>query len=322
MIPAAVQYLRPSTVDEAVAALADEDAKVLAGGQSLIPILNMRLAAPAHLVDINRVAGLGYVRVEPGGVRVGATARHAQVERDPAAAAVLPLLRQALGLVAHPVIRNRGTTVGSLAHADPAGELTAVLALLGGTVDVASRDARRTVPAAGFFLGPLESCLAEGELAVAAHFPCPPGGTGTEIVEVARRHGDYALAGVAAAVTVDDDLRITRAWAAFLSLAPTPLVLELTDAVGGRSVAGADWAAAGRLARARVEPEADIHASAAYRRELAGVLTTRALATAASRAAGRHPGDTATPTGSTNARGSSQSAGSARPPGRAAEADA
>jgi carbon-monoxide dehydrogenase medium subunit len=216
---------------------------------------------------------------------VGALARHADVERSAAAFDALPLLRQALLLVAHPVIRIRGTTVGSLAHADPSGEMTAVLALTGGSVEVARQGSSRVVPAADFFLGPLESACAAGELAVSAFFPALPAGTGSTFLEVARRHGDYAVCGLAAAVTLDDAGIVTSARAAYISIAPTPLVLDLTSAVAGKSVADADWPAAGELARSQTEPEADIHATADYRSHLVGVLTARGLAKAAERTA-------------------------------------
>jgi carbon-monoxide dehydrogenase medium subunit len=267
--PPPFAYSRPERLDEAldVLAQAGADGKVLAGGQSLVPILNMRLAAPAHLVDINRLTELDVVDTTPAGVRVGATARHARVESDEAAYAVLPLLRRALRLVAHPVIRNRGTTVGSLAHADPAAEMTAVLALLRGTVTVVSKAERRTVEAGEFFLGPLESALQPGELATEAFFPAPPAGTRTGLVEVARRHGDYALCGVAVMVEPSGATR-----AAYLSVSPTPLVLDLTQVPRDEVAA---------YVESQVDPEPDIHASAGYRRHLAGVLTTRALRDAA-----------------------------------------
>lgn len=286
MKPSPFAYSAPVSLDEALAVLArvGGDGKVLAGGQSLLPILNMRLAAPAHVVDINRVADLAYVRTEPDAVHVGALARHADVERDEAAAGALPLLRQALRLVAHPVIRNRGTTVGSLAHADPSGEMTAVLALTGGTVTVARQGSSREVPAAEFFLGPLESALEAGELAVSARFPRFPDRTGTTFVEVARRHGDYAVCGVAAAVTLDNGGAVVSARTAYISVAPTPLVLDLTETVAGQAAEAADWTSAGELAGDRVEPEPDIHATAEYRAHLARVLTSRALAEAAGRA--------------------------------------
>jgi carbon-monoxide dehydrogenase medium subunit len=286
MKPPPFGYSAPETVAEALAELGRvaEDGKVLAGGQSLVPILNMRLAAPAHLVDINGVRELAYVRPDEAGVRVGALARHAELLRHEGARRVLPLLGQALSLVAHPAIRNRGTTVGSLAHADPSGEMTAVLALTAGCVEVHGQSGSRTVPAAEFFVGPLESAVQPGELAVCAYFPALPPGTGTAFLEVARRHGDYAVCGLAAAVTVIDGA-VSRAWAAYISVAPTPLVLDLTEAVRGQAGPDADWAAAGELARAQVEPEPDIHATADYRRHLAAVLTTRALREAAGRAA-------------------------------------
>jgi len=274
--PAAFTYHDPRTVEDALRVLAEvgDEGKVLAGGQSLLPILNMRLASPAHLVDINKVGELSGVHANPDGVTVGATARHSEVERHEAAYAVQPLLRQALRLVAHPAIRNRGTTCGSLAHADPAGEMTAVLALTDGTVRLRTATSEREVAAVEFFVGPLESCLRPGELLVSVHFPAFPAGTGTAFVEVARRHGDYALCGVAAAVTRAEDGTVSAARAAYISVSATPLVLDLTDAAP-------DWAAAGRYARDRVDPEADIHATVAYRRQLVEALTRRALSAAA-----------------------------------------
>ncbi|RFS85342.1 xanthine dehydrogenase family protein subunit M [Actinomadura spongiicola] len=281
MKPPPFGYRAPVTLDEALDALAARPSgKVLAGGQSLIPLLNMRLAAPPELVDINRVAELDTLHVGDGGVRVGALARHTRVERSAAAAAVQPLLRRALRHVAHPVIRNRGTVVGSLAHADPAAELPAVLAVLDGTVDAASTRGRRTIPAADFFVGPLEPALEPGELAVSAYFPAAPPRTGTAFMETARRHGDYAIAGVAAVVTLDDDLRVSAARAGYLGISATPLVLDLTGAAGPHG----DWTAAAAHVRDTVDPVADIHAGAAYRRHLTGVLTERALKRAAAEA--------------------------------------
>jgi carbon-monoxide dehydrogenase medium subunit len=286
MKPPAFTYHRPATVEEAIAVLAEVGArgKVLAGGQSLVPVLNMRLAAPGHLVDVNRLAELAYVRCDAGAVRVGALARHAAVERDEAAHAALPLLRQATANVAHPAIRNRGTTVGSLVHADPAAELPAVLALLSGSVTLASAAGRRTVPAAEFFVGPLESALRPGELAVEATFPVPPSHTGTAWLEVSRRRGDYAVCGVGVLVTLDGSGRVAGARAAYVSVGPTPVVVDLTEAVAGQPAEAADWPEAGALAAARVRPEDDIHATAGYRRQLVAVLTARAGRAAAASA--------------------------------------
>ncbi|MGI5227311.1 FAD binding domain-containing protein [Actinoallomurus sp. CA-142502] len=286
MKPPPFDHHAPETLEEALDVLArtGEDAKVLAGGQSLIPLLNMRLAAPAHLVDINRVTALDTLEATAEGVRVGALARHARVERSEEAAGVLPLLRAALRQVAHPVVRNRGTVVGSLAHADPAAELPAVLALCEGTVEAASAGGRRTIPAAEFFAGPLESSLRPGELATSAFFPTPPARSGTAFAEVARRHGDYAMAGAAALVTLDEDQRVSSAKVAYLSVAATPLVLDLTGPLGHRPPVTCDWAAAAAYARDRLDTDEDIHASADYRRHLAGVLTERTLRAAAQEA--------------------------------------
>jgi aerobic carbon-monoxide dehydrogenase medium subunit len=275
--PPPFRYSRPESVAEALALL-DADAKVLAGGQSLVPLLNMRLAAPEHLVDINRLTQLSYVEVSGGQVCVGALARHAEVLASADAAAAQPLLRQALRWVAHPAIRNRGTTVGSLAHADPAGEMPAVLALLGGTVQVASTAGERTIPACEFFLGPLESALQPDELAVEARFPAlARTGAGTGFAEISRRRGDYAVCGVAALAWLSADGRTGGAAAAYLSMGPVPVVLDLTEAVAGAAADAATFPAAVGLARDRLKPQPDIHATASYRRQLAGVLTERAV---------------------------------------------
>ncbi len=285
--PPSFRYHRPTTVAEALATLADlgEDGKVLAGGQSLVPLLNMRLAAPKALVDINRLDDeLGAIETTPQAVRVGALVRHNRLTRDGGHATALPILGQATAHVAHETIRNRGTTVGSLVHADPAGEMPAVLLLCDGAVELASAAGTRTVPAAEFFVGPLESALQPGELAVAATFTVPPGRTGSAWVEVSRRAGDYALCGVGLTVTLDGEGAITSARAAYISVGPTPVLIELSDAVAGSAFDTADWAAAGTLAQGRVEPEEDIHASADYRRHLVGVLTARAGRAAATHA--------------------------------------
>jgi carbon-monoxide dehydrogenase medium subunit len=266
MKPAAFEYHRPATVAEALAVLAEvgHDGKVLAGGQSLVPLLNMRLAAPRHLVDVNWLAELDEVAVDHDAVRVGAIARHARVEHDPGAAEAVPLLRQAIEDIAHTTVRNRGTVVGSLVHADPAAELPAVLVLLGGSVELASAgNGPRRVAAADFFVGPLESALRPGELATAAVFPRPPAGSGGAWVELARRHGDYAVCGAGVLVRLDQGLRVASARAALISVGPVPVPVDLTDALGGQPHDAADWAAAGRLAAAAVDHDDDIHATAA-----------------------------------------------------------
>ena len=286
MKPPPFVYHRPRDVEETLDTLAEigSDGKILAGGQSLVPLMSMRLAAPAHLIDINRLSELAGIRTGHDGVEVGAIVRHAQLERDDAAFATQPLLRQALQFVAHPTVRNRGTSVGSLAHADPAGELTAVLALLGGRMTLRSTDGERTVAAADFFLGPLESAVKPTELATSAFFPALAPRTGAAWTEVSRRNGDYAICGVGALVTLDDDRRIMTARVGLISVGPTPVVADLSEPLTGQPADTAGFDEAAQLIQDTLDPEPDIHATAEYRRHLAGVLTARALLEATNRA--------------------------------------
>jgi carbon-monoxide dehydrogenase medium subunit len=289
--PAPFVYHAPRSVDEAVAVLAQvgHDGKVLAGGQSLIPVLNMRLASPGHLVDVNGVAGLDGIDVTPGHVRVGALVRHRALERSSGAHAALPVLRQAVVNVAHATIRNRGTTVGSIAHADPAGEMPAVLALTDGVVEAVAEGGVREIGWRDFFAGPLETTLAAEELVVAVRFGRLPDGTRTAFSESARRSGDYALAGVGVAVTLADGI-VSGARASFVSVTPVPSVLDLGGVLGGAEPGSDAWASALDTAadavRDHVEPDGDIHASADYRRMLVAELTRRSLTAAVSEEAG------------------------------------
>lgn len=286
MKPSAFAYHAPATVDEVVAILDElgEDAKVLAGGQSLVPMLNMRLAAPAAIVDLSRVDGLDVIEVADGRVRVDARVTHERLRRNEAAARALPLLRQALDWVAHPVIRNRGTALGSIVHADPAAELPAVLGLADGEVELVSAGGTRRVASDAYFAGPLESDTRADELAVAVTFQAPPARTGSAFTELARRHGDYALAGVGVVVTLDDDARVHAARAGFIGVAGVPVHIDLTDALVGQAHDALHVDDAVGEARDAISPTDDIHATASYRRHLAGVLLGRALATAAHRA--------------------------------------
>lgn len=281
MKPAPFVHHAPRTLDEAVEILGEvgPDGKVLAGGQSLIPVLNMRLAQPAHLVDINRVAGLDTVTVTEDSVRVGATVRHAALLRNDDAYAVLPLLRQALRNVAHPAIRNRGTTVGSIAHADAAGEMPSVAVLTDAVIEVVGPRGRREVAAADFFEGPLQTVLEADELVEAVRFGRFGDSTRTVFLESARRHGDYALAGVGVAVDLEGRGReavVRRARAAYVSVTDIPVVVDLTEAAAGQPLSST-WAGVEELVQAGIAPEADIHATSEYRRVLAAELTRRAL---------------------------------------------
>lgn len=280
MKPAPFSFTRPANLTDALSALAaDPHAKVLAGGQSLIPLLSMRLAAPSALVDINGLSELAYVRSDETGVRVGALARHAEVLADAAAGRVQPLIAQALERVAHATIRNRGTTVGSIVHADAAAEMPVVLLLVGGSVTAVSREGTRTIPAEELFVGPLETTLRPDELATEAFFPALPSDGGTAFDEISRRHGDYALCGVGAVVRTDESRQVVSARTGYLSVSEVPTVVDLTEALTGGDGTISDTAldAAADLADAALEPEADIHATADYRRHLARVLTRRVV---------------------------------------------
>jgi carbon-monoxide dehydrogenase medium subunit len=284
--PAPFGYVRPQGLQHALEALAaDPGAKVLAGGQSLVPLLSMRLATPSLLVDINGLPDLDGVRVDTsgsGGVTVGALARHADVLASPEVRRVQPLVTRALAHVAHATIRNRGTTVGSIVHADAAAEMPMVLALLGGSVTVASTSGTRTIAAAELYAGPMESTLHHDEVALEASIPALAPGEGVAFEEVARRHGDYALVGVGAVVRTEGDA-VTAARVGYLSVADVPTVVDVTDTVG----ADGSFAGAADKALAHLDPPDDLHASAAYRVQLVRVLTPRVLAAAYADARGR-----------------------------------
>jgi carbon-monoxide dehydrogenase medium subunit len=266
--PPPFAYHRPDSreaVDRLLAELGDE-AKILAGGQSLIPILNMRLSAPAHLIDINGLAGEPREPARDGGtIRFGPLVRHADAEHG-----VHPLLDAAIEFVGHPAIRSRGTVVGSVTHADPAAELPAALLALDGEVRCRSARGTRTVPAREFFVGALECCLLPDEWAEEVAIPAAPEGTGYAVEEFARRHGDYAICGVMAAARADA-VRLVH-----FGIAALPVVTD----VG----ADADVRARVREALAEVDVADDLHGTERYRRHLAEVLGERAAARAAVRA--------------------------------------
>jgi carbon-monoxide dehydrogenase medium subunit len=268
--PAPFSFVRPQGLQHALEALAaDPGSKVLAGGQSLVPLLNMRLAAPSTLVDINGLPDLDDVNVTEDGVRVGALARHADVLASPDVRRVQPLVTAALAHVAHATIRNRGTVVGSLVHADASAELPMVLALLAGSVTVVSTGGERTIEARDLFAGPLESTVRHDEIALQAFFPALAAGEGVAFDEVARRHGDYALCGAGAVVRVEDD-DVVSARIGYLSVCDVPTTVDVTEA-WGRPEDAAD------LALEHLDPAADIHATTAYRTRLVRVLTRRVL---------------------------------------------
>jgi carbon-monoxide dehydrogenase medium subunit len=286
--PAAFEYHRPETLDGALDLFAEagDDAKALAGGQSLVPAMNFRLARPEVLVDLNAIAALAYVRTDPdGALRVGAMTRQRAAERSDLIAREVPLLHEALPWIAHPQIRNRGTVGGSLAHADPSAELPAVMVALDAQFVLQSRAAMRTAPARNFYLGPLTTELRPDELLTEIRIP-PSGPRATAaFLEVARRRGDYALVGVAVRLVLDDAGVCDSVRIALVSVGDGPVLATGAMAVLAGSVPGA--AAIEETARVAAEididPPGDIHASPAYRRHLARVLVRRALLKAAER---------------------------------------
>ena len=281
------RYHRPAGTAEALELLGElgPDAKVLAGGQSLLPLLALRLARPAHLVDIGAIGELAGIEPDgDGGLSIGATARHAAVEVSPVVADRAPLVAAAMPYIGHRAIRNRGTVGGSLAHADPAAELPAVALALDATFVVRHPDGERTVAAEEFFLGYLTSAVGDGDLLTAVRFPPWPARTGWSVQEVARRHGDFALVGVAAVLGAAADGRIQRARLAFFGVGGTPV--RVTDAetlLLGHEPGPAAFAEAAQAATKLLDPPGDIHATAAYRAHTAGVLVRRALTDAAGR---------------------------------------
>ncbi len=288
MKPAPFDYFAPSTVEEALALLHahGDEAKPLAGGQSLIPAMNFRLARPRVLVDLNRIAALSYIRSETKGVAIGAMTRQRTVERSDVIAGTAPLLAEAMPSIAHPQIRNRGTVGGSIAHADPSAELPAVALALEARFRAKRAARERWIAAGDFFKGLLETALEPGELLVEIALPPLPARSGTAFLEMARRHGDYALAGVAAVVTLDARGRCTVARVAFLSVGDGPVLAAQAATVLAGQAPSAELAraAADTAASRDIDPPSDIHASAAYRRRLVAVLTRRALGRAFERA--------------------------------------
>jgi len=284
--PVDFQLHRPATVDEAVAALAgSQDSKALAGGQSLVPLLNFRLARPAHVVDLGRLTELSAITRTPEAVRVGAMVRQAYAERSRAVGADCPLLAAALPNVAHPPIRSRGTVGGSVAHADPSAEIPAVAMALDAEMVVAGPGGRRTIAAADFFVTQLVTTLAPDELLLEVVFPRARPRTGAAVCEVARRQGDFALAGVAAQVTLAEGGEVEDARICFIATGDRlARCREAERTLVGDAPAPAAFEAAGEAARAVLDPPTDLHATASYRRDVAGTLLARALREAAERA--------------------------------------
>jgi carbon-monoxide dehydrogenase medium subunit len=284
------EYHEADSVSEAVYLLAElgDSAKILAGGQSLLPLLALRLARPDHLIDINRATELATVSTG-GGLRLGAMVRHRVVERSPEVATANPLLASSARWIGHAAIRNRGTIGGSVAHGDPAAEVPAVLVALDGEIEATSPGGTRSIPAAEFFDGFLTTTLADGEMLTAVTLPAWPRGAGWSFQEFSRRSGDFAMAAAACVVTTSEDGTISGARIALAGMSDRPVrAHEVEDALVGEQPTPQTWEAAASESVADLSPPSDLHGTSRYRRHLAATLVRRALAEAHNRAGSGH----------------------------------
>jgi CO/xanthine dehydrogenase FAD-binding subunit len=291
MKPAAFDYMAAETLDDAISALARAggDGKVLAGGQSLVPMLNFRLVRPSILIDINRIRDLGYVDATGDVIRIGALTRHHSLETSPIIKAHLPVMTAAMQHVAHLAVRNRGTIGGSLSHADPAAELPMMAVLLDGKIGIRSLHGRRMVDARRFFTGSLITDLKHDEIVTDVEFPRLLPNTGWAFEEIARRAGDFALAAVGVTISVRDG-KADRVRIGMMGVGETPLrAPEAEDLLAGNAIDAQALEAAASTIEMAVEPNTDLHASADYRRFLVGALARRAISVAWTRACGASP---------------------------------
>ena len=287
MKPAPFEYYAARSVAEAVELLARHggEARVLAGGQSLVPMMNLRAARPAVLVDINRIPGLGGWRVEGARLATGALLRQRVLQHDTSLGQAAPLLAEAVGHIGHVPTRNRGTVGGSMAHADPSAELPVCAQVLDARMQARSKRGLREIEASDFFQGVFSTALAEDELLESITFAIPVAASGHAFAEATRRHGDFAMVVAAARLSLDADGRVSEARIALGGVGPMPArAREAEDVLRGQSPRADLWRAAGAEAARHIEPGSDIHATARYRRDVASVLVSRVLAKAAERA--------------------------------------
>jgi len=291
--PAPFEYVAPESLEEATSLLGEhgEVGKILAGGQSLGPLLNMRLASPEVLIDINRLDELSYIRQRDGYLEIGALARQRTVERSPDIPRKWPLISDAMPYVGHMTLRNRGTVCGSIAHADPAAELPAVATALDAELRVLGPEGERKVSADEFFVSYMTTNLEPDELLAEVRFPPPRPRTGHAWIEIARRHGDYALVGTAAALTLSEDNTCDTARLVYTGVAPVPFdARDAVELLVGEEPSEELFAEAAEQAATASEPGSDVHATAGYRRHLVRVLTRWALGKALERARGDEDG--------------------------------
>jgi len=291
MKPAPFKYIAASSLGDALALKAEhgDDAKFLAGGQSLIPTMNFRLARPTILIDINKIDGLAGIRASSGATRIGALTRYRALQRDAAFAMAFPLIGEALPHIAHPQIRNRGTIGGNLSHADPASELPAIAVALGARFRVQAAKQERWVEAPDFFVGALTTGLKPDEMLVEIELPLAKPRTGSCFMEIARRRGDFAIAGTAVIVTLDERDECIEVRLAFCGVGETPIdASSAADALVGNKPTETAIIDVAKSVQAMIDPGGSVHATADYQRHIAGVLTERALQTACQRARDGH----------------------------------
>jgi CO/xanthine dehydrogenase FAD-binding subunit len=292
MKPAPFTYFAPGSLDEALSLLEEHDgeAKVLAGGQSLVPLMNFRLMRPRYLVDINGLKELSQLKVSGGRLALGALTRQVEVERSAEVARSLPILSEAIGLVAHPAIRNRGTVGGSLVHADPAAEIPVVATALDAELELKSKKRGRSLKVEEFYLGYLTTGIAPDELLLGFSLELPPAGAGWAFTEYARRHGDFAIVAVAALLAFDTAGKTNYARIALGGVGPVPERCREAEALlMGKEPTDALFREAAKAAASAIDPESDIHASASYRRQLSEVYVRRGLEVARGRVGGSRP---------------------------------
>jgi aerobic carbon-monoxide dehydrogenase medium subunit len=286
MKPVSFQYHDPRTVDEAVSLLGQlgEDAKVLAGGQSLVPLMNFRLARPRHLVDINKISSLDHIQEQNHGLVIGALARQRMIEFSELVKLKNPLLVEASQQIGHPAIRNRGTVCGSLAHADPAAEWPALALVMDASLMVRGPYGERRIPASDFFVSYFTTCLDPRELLVEVHVPVLPRGAGSCFLEISRRRGDFALVGVAVWLTADPDGICTDCGIALAGVAPCAVRARTAEQrLKGERLGDSLFAEVANGIPDELDPTSDLHASTEYRRKVAGVIVRRALGIARQR---------------------------------------
>ena len=291
MKPAPFKYIAASSLGDALALKAEhgDDAKFLAGGQSLIPTMNFRLARPTILIDINKIDGLAGIRASSGATRIGALTRYRALQRDAAFAMAFPLIGEALPHIAHPQIRNRGTIGGNLSHADPASELPAIAVALGARFRVQAAKQERWVEAPDFFVGALTTGLKPDEMLVEIELPLAKPRTGSCFMEIARRRGDFAIAGAAVMVTLGKRDECIEVRLAFCGVGETPVdASSAADALVGNTPTETAIIDVAKSVQAMIDPGGSVHATADYQRHIAGVLTERALQTACQRARDGH----------------------------------